>query len=305
MFESDTLIFISKDEAGQRLDKILSQRFAEINSRTYFQTLIINQHILLNGSPIKKCVKPNEGDEIQIHFALTPEIELVPEAIPLDILYEDEHLIAVNKPAGMVVHPAVGHWQGTFANALLYHCKQLINDGTLRPGIVHRLDKDTSGILLAAKTNNAQQHLVEMFANRKIHKEYIAICLGNPGNKEINGAIGRHPVHRQRMAIVENGKPSLTICKTIGTNGKLSLVELNLATGRTHQIRVHLQHHGTPILGDTVYGNTAANTKYGAMRQQLHAKLVRFVHPYTNALLELQAPLPIDMNHWVSLLSQG
>ncbi len=303
--DQDAIIFISEDEAGERLDKILARRFVEINSRTYFQTLIADQHVLLNGVPVRKGIKPDEGDEVQVHFVLTPEIGLTAEEIPLNILYEDDHLIIVNKPAGMVVHPAAGHWNGTFVNALLHHCKQLVDDGSLRPGIVHRLDKDTSGALLAAKTTIAQQRLVEMFANRQIHKEYLAICLGNPGVREMTGAVGRHPIHRQRMAVTEKGKPALTFCKTIKTDGKLSVVELILATGRTHQIRVHLQDYGTPVLGDSLYGNVQTNAKYGAARQQLHAKSLRFIHPCTHVALEIHAPLPDDMLHWTLQLGQA
>lgn len=298
MDEESDCITIRIDEEGLRLDKILAERFSNIKSRTYFQMLIDNERVLLNGFPVKKRIKPIAGDEVHIYFILSPEIGLTPEAIPLDILYEDDDIIIVNKPAGMVVHPAVGNWTGTFVNALLHHCQHLCcgDKTSLRPGIVHRLDKDTSGVLLAAKSSAAQQRLVEMFASRKIHKEYIAICVGNPGDAELTGAIGRHPVNRKMMAVVENGgKPALSSCKTLGYDGKISLVAIVLATGRTHQIRVHLKHHGTPVLGDSVYGSTQANKKYAVNRQLLHAKLLRFNHPMTGLLMEIEAPLPIDM----------
>lgn len=301
--EESDLIIVEESEAGERLDKILARRFDGIQSRSYFQMLIEEEQILLNGSPAKKRLKPSVGDEIQIHFILTPEIGLTPEAIPLDILYEDDHILAINKPAGMVVHPAVGNWSGTFVNALLYYCQQkgsfLPESGALRPGIVHRLDKDTSGVLLAAKTASAQQGLVNLFSSRKVHKEYLAICIGNPGNLEMSAAIGRHPVHRRLMTVVETGgKSALTLCKTLAHNNFFSLVHLVLATGRTHQIRVHLKHQGTPILGDSTYGSTTSNTKFGVERQLLHAERVSFIHPITNQFLEIIAPQPLDFTHW-------
>lgn len=292
-------IFVAESESGIRLDKLLAQRFSGIKSRTYFQMLIDEQLVLLNGVPVKKRATPISGDEIQIQFILSPEMGLSPESIPLEILFEDEHLIAINKPVGMVVHPAVGNWSGTFANALLYHCKTLETDGSLRPGIVHRLDKNTSGVLLAAKTAAAQQRLVEMFGKRDIYKEYLAVCLGRPGDAEISAPIGRHPIHRQLMTVVSTGgKLALTQFKTVASNDKISLVQVVLATGRTHQIRVHMKHHGTPILGDPIYGNSQANDKYGAKRQLLHAKLLRFKHPITGITCCIEAPLPQDMADW-------
>lgn len=294
--EFETII-ISEDETCERLDKILANRFREVKSRTYFQFLIENGNILLNGSSVKKCVKPKIGDEVQIHFVITPEIGLEPEPIPLNILYEDEEIIVVNKPSGLVVHPALGNWSGTFVNALLYHCQNLLkDDSTLRPGIVHRLDKETSGLLIAAKTSLAQQRLIEMFAARRVHKEYLAICLGNPGDREINVPIGRHPVHRKLMTVAkEGGRNALSICKTLAYNDKLSLVNILLATGRTHQIRVHMKHIGSPVLGDSSYGNSQINEKYGAQRQMLHAEHLRFNHPISNQPLEFHAEIPEDM----------
>lgn len=294
--EENEILTITPEESGMRLDKILANRFSNIKSRTYFQMLIEKGRVLLNGVPVKKRVQPEVDDEVHIHFILTPEIGLLPEPIPLDILYEDQDILVVNKPAGMVVHPATGNWSGTFVNALLHHCQQLSQDSSLRPGIVHRLDKDTSGILIAAKTERAQQRLVEMFARREMHKEYLAVCLGNPGDNELTGAIGRHPVNRKMMTVLETGgKPALSTCKTLKCDGKLSQVNIILATGRTHQIRVHLKHHGTPVLGDPVYGNAQVNAKYGVKRQLLHAQLLRFKHPITNSPLEFKAPIPLDM----------
>lgn len=291
--DTSTENIIVSDEMVGRLDRLLCQQFPTY-SRTYFQYLIQEGFVLVNGHPIKKKDKPKIGDEIEICFQLTPEISLEPENIPLEILYEDEHLIAINKPAGMVTHPAPGHYTKTFVHALLYHCKSLPQADTLRPGIVHRLDKDTSGVLLAAKTSEAHQKLVEMFCQRKLEKSYLAICVGTPGNGTIEAAIKRHPTKRKEMAIDPTGKAATTITNVLSFDGKLSLVEVLLITGRTHQIRVHLKHKGTPILGDPVYGSLAWNKNYDAPRQMLHAYRLSFCHPITGMKLNLQAPIPAD-----------
>lgn len=301
--EETDLFIVLEEEAGERLDKILAQRFKEHYSRTYFQYLIEEQLVLLNGVPVKKRTKPEPGDEIEVQFAALPEIQLIPENIPLSILYEDDDLLVVNKPAGMVVHPAPGSWSKTFVNALLYYCGQLEGEQTsLRPGIVHRLDKETSGVLIAAKNLNMQQKLIHLFASRQVYKEYLAVCLGKPKDGEIIAPIGRHPIHRKQMAVVPGGKQAITICKTIGWNEKLSLVQVIIGTGRTHQIRVHLKYQGTPILGDDLYGNSSANHYYGAQRQLLHAIKVKFQHPLTGQALEFTAPPPADMLRFIQRL---
>lgn len=297
--ESDQLI-ITTEEAGERLDKILARRFAELYSRTYFQYLIDQHLVLLNGQPVKKRIKPLAGDEVEVQFAALPEADLASEPIPLDILYEDDDLLVINKPVGMVVHPAPGHWSGTFVNALLHHCQQLpIPEGTLRPGIVHRLDKDTSGLLVAAKTLEAQQKLIELFASRQVYKEYLAVCVGRPVDGPIEAPIGRHPVLRKEMAVVPTGRPACTICKALGWNDKLSVVQLVITTGRTHQIRVHLKYKGHPVLGDPLYGSLTANQHYEVTHQLLHASTLRFRHPLTQVLLDFQAPVPEEMGHFI------
>jgi 23S rRNA pseudouridine1911/1915/1917 synthase len=304
--EIDT-IFITEEEEGERLDRMLANRFQAVQSRTYFQNLINEGRVLLNGDPVKKRIKPKKGDEVEIHFIFTPEISIVPEPIPLSILYEDEAILVVNKPPGMVVHPALGNWSGTFVNALLHHC-QLIEAPTSsfpRPGIVHRLDKDTSGVMVAAKQAKAGQRLMEHFSKREVHKEYLAICLGNPGSKTIDAPIGRHPVKRKEMAVLkEGGRPSVTHCTTLAFDGQLSQVRLVLETGRTHQIRVHLKHLGTPILGDAVYGNASVNQKLAVSRQLLHAELLRFPHPLTGQIQEFRAPWPDDIKQMVEKISK-
>ncbi len=245
------------------------------------------------------------GDEVEIHFAALPQSDLLPENIPLDILYEDQDILVINKPVGMVVHPAPGHWTGTFVNALLHHCKSWQGTETLRPGIVHRLDKETSGVLVAAKTPLAHQRLIEAFSQRKVKKEYLVICVGNPGTKEIDAPIGRHPVHRKMMTVVEEGgRVAISRCQTIATDGKLSIVRIQPETGRTHQIRVHLKHVGTPVLGDSTYGNPQVNKSYGAIRQLLHAESLSFQHPIEGRLMTFQAPIPGDIQVFMTKIKK-
>ncbi len=290
---------VSRQEINLRLDKLLSLHFSAY-SRTYFQYLIEQGCVLINGLILKKREVPKEGDEIEVCFLPTPEISLEPQNIPLDIIYEDEYLIAVNKPAGMVVHPAPGHPKDTFVNALLFHCKNLEGTDPLRPGIVHRLDKDTSGILLAAKTSQTHAKLVELFSERRIQKYYLAVCVGTPKEGLIDAAIKRHPIHRKEMTVnFEEGKEAKSICRLLGKNESLSLVEVQLLTGRTHQIRVHMKYMGTPILGDPVYGSSSANKRFNPPRQLLHAERLEFMHPMTAKALLLCAPVPKDLSETV------
>jgi 23S rRNA pseudouridine1911/1915/1917 synthase len=289
------ILLLSGQEMGMRLDKLLKEHYP-LHSRTYFQYLIENGYVLVNGRVLKKREKPKEGDEIEICFVLTPELSLAPEEIPLDILYEDEHLLAINKPAGMVVHPAPGHPSNTFVNALLFHCKNLpVSADDVRPGIVHRLDKDTSGVLIAAKTSIAHAKLVELFSSRQIEKNYLAVCVGNPGNTTINAPLKRHPIHRKEMTVCPEGKEAISRCTVLAVKEQLALVDVQLITGRTHQIRAHLKSKGTPVVGDPVYGSPSANQKYGIQRQLLHAHRVAFTHPLTQKPLILTAPLPSDL----------
>jgi 23S rRNA pseudouridine1911/1915/1917 synthase len=287
-------LLVTPDMLHIRLDRLLAGSFPN-HSRTYFQYLIGSSLVLVNGSPVKKRDTLNVGDEVEVCFELTPELSLEAENIPLSILYEDDDLIAVNKPAGMVTHPAPGHPKGTFVNALLYHCKTLPMTETLRPGIVHRLDKETSGVLIAAKKAECHQKLVQLFSSRAVTKHYIAVCVGNPGDQTITKAIRRHPTRRQEMHVHPEGRPATSICRTLKTEGDLSWVSVQLITGRTHQIRVHLKSVGTPVLGDSVYGNAAANKKYGTHRQLLHAHTLSLTHPITGKILNLEAPIPEEV----------
>lgn len=298
MQDSD-LIFTGPAEEGMRIDKLLAERFPEY-SRTYFQNLIEHGCVLLNGERVLKRIVPEEGDEIEICFQAIPGPSLAPEAIPLDILYEDDHLLAINKPAGMVIHPAPGHWSGTFVNALLAHCKEKApGDDPLRPGIVHRLDKDTTGVLVAAKTITAHQKLIEMFSERRMEKLYLAICSGRPTGGTIRAPIGRHPLHRKEMAVLSDGREAITEIQVAAFNDQCSLLLVRPQTGRTHQIRVHLKHIGCPVLGDEIYGNRRLNDPG---RQLLHAYRLSFPHPITGDSLKLSAPLPEDLKTWMRRL---
>ena len=279
-----------------RLDKLLAKRFTDY-SRSYFQYLIETGSITRNGKGVKKREIPAIGDEIQIFFSASPELELIPEDIPLEILYEDEDVICINKPVGMVVHPAPGHPTGTFVNALLHHCKSLPPQD-LRPGIVHRLDKDTSGVLLAAKTSEAHRKLIEAFSNRKIDKEYLTITVGKPSKESIDAPIGRHRVKRKEMTTIETGRHALTHFEVIDSREGFSFVCAKPVTGRTHQIRVHLKAQNTPVLGDPIYGPEKLNRKLGALRTLLHAHRLSFPHPSTGERVEITAPPPDDFQKW-------
>jgi 23S rRNA pseudouridine1911/1915/1917 synthase len=292
--QEQTTIIVSQEQESLRLDSLLARHFERF-SRTYFQYLIDEGAVLVNGSPAKKSTKVVSGDEIEVQFILTQEIVLEPEDIPLNIIYEDEHLLAINKPVGLVVHPAPGNWKSTFVNALLFHCKTLDRDSSLRPGIIHRLDKDTSGVLIAAKTALVHGAMTTLFASRQVEKRYLAICLGKPACTLIDQPLGRHPVRRKEMAVIETGRPARTRLSVVATKGDLSLLDIVLETGRTHQIRVHLAHIGHPILGDVLYGNERINRKYNANRQLLHAASLSFIHPITKALVTISADVPEDM----------
>lgn len=286
-----------------RLDQLLSARFAD-HSRSYFQYLIEEGFVLLNGHPVKKRMQPKEGDQIEVLFQPSKELDVKPEAIPLDILFEDEHLIAVNKPANMVVHPAPGNPFGTFANALLHHCKEIQTQEyeLLRPGIVHRLDKDTSGVLIAAKNLAAHQKLSEQFANRTVGKRYLAICTSVPPEGDFSARIKRHPIKRKEMTINPEGKEAHSHFHVLARRGGLSLVEIQIFTGRTHQVRVHLKGVNCPVLGDAVYGSLSLNRKYGAKRQLLHASSLTFTHPFSSISMELNCPPPPDMKNFIDMI---
>ena len=285
-----------------RLDKFLHQKFPD-TSRSAFQRLIESGDVKVNGQPAKATHHPRAGEEITIQWPAPRAAEALPEDIPLDILFEDDRLLVLNKPAGIVVHPAAGHASGTLVNALLHHCAGQLSGigGVARPGIVHRLDKDTSGCLVVAKDNSAHLALSAQFADRKTIKIYNALVCGHPrrATATVKAPIARHPVHRKKMAVVESGRPAHTKFRVVEKLNESALVEATLHTGRTHQIRVHLQHLGCPLLGDKVYGGRPARvfekaTGFSPPRQMLHAQSLGFTHPVSGKNLTLDAPLPAD-----------
>jgi 23S rRNA pseudouridine1911/1915/1917 synthase len=280
----------------ERLDRFLANRLRHL-SRSRIQSLIESRHILVNGIACRASQTVRLGDRISVVEPEPEPIDLLSEEIPLQILFEDEHLVVVNKPAGMVVHPGAGVQKGTLVNALLHHVQNLSGiGGQLRPGVVHRLDKETSGCLVVAKHDVAHLRLSRQFAGRKVRKFYLAFCSGKFTrlSGEINAPIGRHPVHRQKMAIVERGRSARTHFEVILQESDRALVLCQIFTGRTHQIRVHMQSNGHPVLGDKIYGKP--NAQYP--RQLLHAWRLGFFHPENENWLEFEAAIPDDFREF-------
>lgn len=281
---------VSGNQAGMRLDKFLAE-YGGI-SRSYAAKLAEEGRVTVNGSPAGKKTKLAEGDEITVELPEPEELEAVPQDIPLDIVYEDDQLIVVNKPQGMVVHPAPGNSDGTLVNGLLYHCSLSSINGVIRPGIVHRIDKDTSGLLVVAKTNEAHESLSAQLKERKALRRYNCIVNGNIKEDEgtVNAPIGRHPTDRKRMAVIDGGREAITHYRVLERFGQYTLVECVLETGRTHQIRVHMAYIGHSIVGDPVYG--VKKERFKTNGQLLHAKTIGFVHPVTGELMEFDSELP-------------
>jgi 23S rRNA pseudouridine1911/1915/1917 synthase len=284
-------LFVEKEDEHTRLDHFLKKHYPSF-SRTYFQRLIKHKLVLVNGAKLKKGQKLKAQDEIEVEFLIDEPLKIEPEPIPLSILYEDDDLLAINKPQGMVVHPGAGNVHGTFVSALLFYLKNNPFKEHLRPGIIHRLDKETTGVLLAAKNPRMQTEMIDLFVHRRIEKHYQAICIGAPKNQTIDLPIKRDPVYRQKMKVAEGGREAISILKTVAYNDTLALVDVEIKTGRTHQIRVHLKAIGHPILGDPVYGNTHLNKKLNAKALYLHATKVCFIHPLSKKNLTIEAPLP-------------
>ncbi len=284
---------ISVTEGGIRLDAYIASKLAL--SRSMSAELIENGHVLLNGKPSKKKTEVIEGDEITVNMPDLKEPEALPQDIPLDIVYEDDDLLVVNKPKGMVVHPAPGNPDGTLVNALLYHCKGGLSgiNGVMRPGIVHRIDKDTSGLLIVAKNDLAHQSLADQIKEHSFEREYSAIVYGNVKSQEgtVNAPIGRDPKNRQRMAIVyTNSKKAVTHYRVEEHLDGFTHMNFRLETGRTHQIRVHMASLGHPIAGDPLYGPKKVIKELEG--QCLHARVIGFVHPKTHEYMEFSSPLP-------------
>lgn len=286
--------------AGERLDKALPAALPAL-SRTQVQRLIKDGMVTVNGRRVKPNLKLAGGEQVTIILPEVQETELLPEDISLDIRYEDEDMLVINKPAGMVVHPAVGHESGTLVNAILYHCPDLEGiGGEKRPGIVHRLDKETSGLIVVAKNERALRYLQAQFKERSVDKRYLALVEGqvNPPEALIDAPIGRDPRQRKKMAVIPlhysaRSRPAQTAYRTVISYDDYTLLECHLHTGRTHQIRVHLAYAGFPIVGDTVYGRRKQTIHL--KRQFLHAARLTLLRPSDNTPLSLEAELPPEL----------
>ncbi len=295
-------------DAKKRLDVLVSE-YAGV-SRSHAQVLIENELVLVNGRPQPKNYRLREGDEFEIEAMPVKELSAEAEDIPLDIVYEDDEIIVINKPSGMVVHPAVGNESGTLVNALLYHCKGSLSgiNGVIRPGIVHRIDKDTSGLLVVAKTDEAHIFLSSLLKDHGIKRVYHAIVTGHlPSDRgTINAPIARHPIDRKKMAVVAGGREAITHYEVLRDYSSFCHARLQLETGRTHQIRVHLSHIGHPIIGDTVYGGgktqfERAHAKY-LSGQCLHAKELSFPHPRTKEIMHFEVDFPSEFSALLDIL---
>lgn len=298
--------FVTTEEwENERIDKCLGS-IVDSLSRSYLQKLLSQGQILVNNQPVSKSsyrLKPDDCIKVLLPPSIIPDI--TPENIPLDILYEDTDVIVVNKPKGMVVHPAAGHYTGTLVNALLYHCGDGLSgiNGIMRPGIVHRIDKDTTGSIIACKNDIAHASLANQLKEHTVVRRYHAIVQGTFKNEQgtVQTLIGRHPVDRKKMAVVkDSGKEAITHYRVLKQFAKYTYIECVLETGRTHQIRVHMAHLGHPLLGDTLYG--AASNSFHLEGQTLHAKILGFQHPVSGQYIETDAPLPEYFQRLLTIL---
>lgn len=293
--EEEILEFIvTKENADVRIDKLISEACPDF-SRSYIQKLIKENRVMCRGKAVKANYRPLEGDSLQLTVPEPENLSIEPENIPLDIIYEDNDIILVNKPKDMVVHPAPGHYEHTLVNALLYHCRDNLSgiNGVLRPGIVHRIDKDTTGLLIACKNDRAHNSLAEQLKVHSITRKYNAIVYNSFKEKSgtVNAPIGRHPIDRKKMAINhKNGKEAVTHYRVLDNFSGYAHIECILETGRTHQIRVHMSSISHPLLGDEIYG--PVKSKFHLQGQALHARVFGFIHPTTGEYMEFEAPLP-------------
>jgi 23S rRNA pseudouridine1911/1915/1917 synthase len=306
--EQETLTFqVALEDVGVRLDSYLATR-VEGWSRARLQRLIDSEDVLVNGKPSKSSYKLRENDELEVDLIAPPSAGFTPEAIPIDIVYEDETLVVVNKPAGLVVHPAAGIHSGTLANGLAYHFQRLPDSGPgVRPGIVHRLDRDTSGLLVVAKTESALEQLSDQFRDRTVFKSYVALVHGRMSAEsgKIDQPLARDPSNRTRMAVVRGGRSALSLFRVRRHFDRFTLLDVELKTGRTHQIRVHLAWLKHPVVGDETYGGGRDNTIQDARlrahvrnlgRHFLHAERLAFAHPKTGERVEFTSPLPRELS---------
>ncbi len=300
----EKILFHVTKEDENRIDKFLDLKMSDV-SRSFLQKTIKSQGVLVNGIVVKANYKVKENDQVELNIPDAIEPDILPEDIPIDIIYEDDDLLIVNKPKGMVVHPAAGHYSGTLVNALMYHCKDSLSgiNGVMRPGIVHRIDMDTTGSLIICKNDFAHQYISDLLKTHDITRKYRAIVHGVVKEEEgtIEGPIGRHPVDRKRMSInYENGKDAVTHYRVLERFSSHTYIECQLETGRTHQIRVHMASIHHPLLGDSVY--TSMKSKFKLQGQTLHAQTIGFIHPRTNEYLEIEAPLPDYFNNLLKVL---
>lgn len=300
--KTDTFEALSEQE-GERLDKYLNTIYPDF-SRSFFQKLIKDKQILINDVPEKANYRLKEDDVVSVTFPDAVETQILPQDIPLDILYEDDDVLVINKPKRMVVHPSAGHYTDTLVNAIMYHCKDSLSgiNGEIRPGIVHRIDMDTTGSLIVCKNDDSHVKIAEQIKNHSCNRIYVGIVSGTIKEDEgtIDAPIGRHPIDRKKMAINEkNGKPAITHYKVLERFDGYTYVQFKLETGRTHQIRVHMASINHPLLGDELYYNGKSKFK-NLQGQCLHARTIGFVHPKTNKYMEFSAPLP---NYFEKLLN--
>ena len=286
------IIYVKAEESGERIDALLA-RSVESLTRSQAQRLLDSGAVTLDGAPVKKNRKTAPGELYAVALPEPAEVELVPQDIPLDIVYEDADVVVVNKPRGMVVHPAPGHPDGTLVNALLYHCGESLSGigGEKRPGIVHRIDKDTSGLIIAAKNDRAHLGLASQLADHSLARVYECVVRGNmrADSGTVDAPIGRHSADRKRMAVVPDGRRAVTHWEVVARYNGWTHLRCRLETGRTHQIRVHMAHIGHPLLGDPVYGRSPEK---GLAGQCLHARELSFIHPATGQPTHLTTPLP-------------
>lgn len=302
--ESDAFEWtVDAESAKTRIDKYITENLGEDVSRSQVQLWITDGHVIVNEGPVKSNYKVSQGDRILLKIPEPLAVEIIPEDIPLEIAYEDADVIVVNKPRGMVVHPAPGHSSGTLVNALMFHCKDLSGiNGELRPGIVHRIDKDTTGLIMAAKNDKAHASLAAQLKDHSVNRRYLALVHGNISHDQgtIDAPIGRDAQDRKLYTVTDrNSKHAVTHFTVVERFGDYSLLELKLETGRTHQIRVHMKYIGHPLVGDPVYGKSKGIKLNG---QALHAAILGFVHPSSGDYLEFSAPMPNDMEELLTIL---
>lgn len=302
----DEFVFqIAEEMENERIDSCISMLIDSL-SRSFIQKLIKEGHVSVNGKTVKSSYRVKTDDEVQFALPKAVEPDIVAEDIPLEILYEDQDVIVVNKPKGMVVHPAAGHYEGTLVNALMYHCGSELSgiNGVMRPGIVHRIDMDTTGSVIACKNDIAHNSIAEQLKEHSVNRRYVAICYGVLKEDEgtIDKPVGRHPAERKKMAVNErNGKRAVTHYRVLKRFKNYTYIECVLETGRTHQIRVHMASIGHPLLGDEVYAG-GRKCPYKLQGQTLHARILGFRHPQTGEYVETDAPLPEYFEHLLNIL---